>query len=150
MISYWYVVHFIQLYKGQLISKATYGLLTSPKKRTDEFDLFAFLLFKANKFGSCTSCFPVGYSYWLKETVESLNFCIGFSHESTFVCNEEVHGLPFAFHSNFQENLGAKSTSRQGRRYIKTEHSILIVAIFRGPTKILFTERYFRIFVYCK
>ena len=31
--------------KGQLISKAIYGLLTSPKKRTDEFDLFAFLLF---------------------------------------------------------------------------------------------------------
>ena len=26
----------------QLISKAIYGLLTSPKKRTDEFDLFAF------------------------------------------------------------------------------------------------------------
>ena len=35
--------------KGQLISKATYGLLTSPKKRTDEFVLFAFLLFTANK-----------------------------------------------------------------------------------------------------
>ena len=62
----------------------------------------------------CTSCFPVGYSYWLKEyVVESLNFCIGFSHESTFVCNEKVHGLPFAFHSNFQENLGAKSTKRR-------------------------------------
>ena len=35
--------------KGQLISKPIYGLLTSPKKRTDEFDLFAFLLFTANK-----------------------------------------------------------------------------------------------------
>ena len=35
--------------KGQLISKAIYGLLTSPKKRTDEFVLFAFLLFTANK-----------------------------------------------------------------------------------------------------
>ena len=34
--------------KGQLISKAIYGLLTSPKKRTDEFVLFAFLLFTAN------------------------------------------------------------------------------------------------------
>ena len=34
--------------KGQLISKAIYGLLTSPKKRTDEFVLFAFLLFPAN------------------------------------------------------------------------------------------------------
>ena len=28
--------------KGQLISKAIYGLLTSPKKRKDEFVLFAF------------------------------------------------------------------------------------------------------------
>ena len=35
--------------KGQLISKALYGLLTSPKKRTKEFVLFAFLLFTANK-----------------------------------------------------------------------------------------------------
>ena len=32
-------------FKGQLISKPIYDLLTSPKKRTDEFDLFAFLLF---------------------------------------------------------------------------------------------------------
>ena len=31
--------------KGHLISKAIYGLLASSKKRTDEFDLFAFLLF---------------------------------------------------------------------------------------------------------
>ena len=38
--------------KGQIISKAIYGLLTSPKKRTDEFDLFAFLLFTANKSNS--------------------------------------------------------------------------------------------------
>ena len=38
--------------KGQLISKAIYGLLTSPKKRTDEFVLFAFLLFTANKSNS--------------------------------------------------------------------------------------------------
>ena len=38
--------------KGQLISKAIYGLLTSPKIRTDEFDLFAFLLFTANKTNS--------------------------------------------------------------------------------------------------
>ena len=29
--------------KGQLISKPIYGLLTSSKKRSDEFDLFAFL-----------------------------------------------------------------------------------------------------------
>ena len=38
------------LIKRQLISKAIYGLLlTSPKKRTDEFVLFAILLFTANK-----------------------------------------------------------------------------------------------------
>ena len=38
--------------KGQLISKAIYGLLTSPKKRTGEFVLFVFLLFMANKSNS--------------------------------------------------------------------------------------------------
>ena len=38
--------------KGQLISKAIYGLLTFPKQLTDKFDLFAFLLFKANKSNS--------------------------------------------------------------------------------------------------
>ena len=36
-------------FKGQLISKAIYGLLTSPKKRMDKFVLFVFLLFMANK-----------------------------------------------------------------------------------------------------
>ena len=35
--------------KGQLISKAIYGLITSPKKQTDEFDLFAMKSKKANK-----------------------------------------------------------------------------------------------------
>ena len=34
------------------MSKAIHGLLTSPKKRTDEFILFAFLLFTANKSNS--------------------------------------------------------------------------------------------------
>ena len=38
--------------KSQLISKAIYGLLNSPKKQTDEFVLFAFLLFTANKSNS--------------------------------------------------------------------------------------------------
>ena len=38
--------------KGQLISKAIYSLLTSPKKQTDEFVFFAFLLFTANKTNS--------------------------------------------------------------------------------------------------
>jgi hypothetical protein len=54
-----YVVKFVQVEigyvvptRGQLISKAIYGLLTSPKKRMDEFDLFAFLLFTANKSNS--------------------------------------------------------------------------------------------------
>ena len=39
-------------FKGQLISKAIYGLLTSPKKRTNEFVLLTFLLFTANKSNS--------------------------------------------------------------------------------------------------
>ena len=43
--------------KGQLISKPIYDLLTSPKKRTDEFDLFAFLLFTANKSNQIRSFF---------------------------------------------------------------------------------------------
>ena len=38
--------------KSQLISKAIYGLLNSPQKQTDEFVLFAFLLFTANKSNS--------------------------------------------------------------------------------------------------
>ena len=38
--------------KGLLISKAIYGQLTFPQKRTDEFVLFAFLLFTANKSNS--------------------------------------------------------------------------------------------------
>ena len=39
---------FWEAIKGQLISKAIYGLLTSPKNRTEEFVLFAFLLIMAN------------------------------------------------------------------------------------------------------
>ena len=38
--------------KGQLISKAIYGLLASTKKRTDKFVLFVFLLFTGNKSNS--------------------------------------------------------------------------------------------------
>ena len=45
-------VHQNQLSKGQLISKPIYDLLPSPKKRADEFDLFVFLLFTANKSNS--------------------------------------------------------------------------------------------------
>ena len=42
----------IQQTKGQLILKPIYDLLTSLKKRTDEFDLLAFLLITANKSNS--------------------------------------------------------------------------------------------------
>jgi hypothetical protein len=38
--------------KGQLISKADWRATDSPKKRTDEFDLFAFLLFTTNNSNS--------------------------------------------------------------------------------------------------
>ena len=38
--------------KGQLISKAGWRAIDSPKKQTDEFVLFAFLLFMANKSNS--------------------------------------------------------------------------------------------------
>ena len=42
----------ICFYNGQLILKAINSLLFSPKKRTEEFVLFAFLLFTANKSNS--------------------------------------------------------------------------------------------------
>ena len=38
--------------KGQFISKAEWHAIDSPKKQTDEFVLFAFLLFTANKSNS--------------------------------------------------------------------------------------------------
>ena len=45
--------HFIDdLSKGQLISKADWCTIDSPKKQTDEFVLFVFLLFTANKSNS--------------------------------------------------------------------------------------------------
>ena len=58
-------IHFLSLFvmfspfltKGHLISKANYGLPTSSKKRMDEFDLFAFLLFTANKSNQIRSFF---------------------------------------------------------------------------------------------
>ena len=43
--------------KGQLISKPIYDLLKTPKKRTDKFDLFAFLLFTANESNSLVRFF---------------------------------------------------------------------------------------------
>ena len=45
------MVFYIQT-KGQLISKADWRAIDSPKKRRDEFVLFAFLLFTANKSNS--------------------------------------------------------------------------------------------------
>ena len=42
-------------YKGQLILKADWRAIYAPKKRTDEFVLFAFLLFMANKSNSSVS-----------------------------------------------------------------------------------------------
>ena len=38
--------------KGQMKSKADWPAVNSPKKQTNEFDLFAFLLFTANKTNS--------------------------------------------------------------------------------------------------
>ena len=51
------MTNFLMLSKGHLISKANYGLPTSSKKRTDEFDLFALLLFTANKSNQIRSFF---------------------------------------------------------------------------------------------
>jgi hypothetical protein len=62
------ICHEITRVKGQLISKAIYGMLTSPKKGMDKFVLFAFLLFTANKsnssvhfLGESTACQP---AFW--------------------------------------------------------------------------------------
>ena len=41
--------HLNELTKGQLILKADWRAIDSPKKRTDEFDLFAMTSKKANK-----------------------------------------------------------------------------------------------------
>jgi hypothetical protein len=49
-------LHFSIPSKGQLISKADWRSIDSPKKRTEEFVLFAFLLFSANK-SNLSVCF---------------------------------------------------------------------------------------------
>ena len=62
---YWFLIlcNFGQDYyetvfaKGQLISKADWRAIDSPKKRRDEFVLFAFLLFTANKSNSSVRFF---------------------------------------------------------------------------------------------
>ena len=43
---------YLKLRKGQLISKADWRAIDSPKKRKNEFVLFAFLFFTANKSNS--------------------------------------------------------------------------------------------------
>ena len=68
--------------KGQLISKPIYDLLTSPKKRTDEFDLFAFLLFTANK--SNLSVRFLGES----TARQSFRFCLTFTFCISFFMNQ--------------------------------------------------------------
>ena len=45
-------IMFVIVAKGQLISKANFQAVDSPKKRTNEFGVFAFLLFTAKKSNS--------------------------------------------------------------------------------------------------
>ena len=49
-------LHISKVSKGQLISKADWNAKDSPKKRMDEFVLFAFLLLTVNKSNSSV-CF---------------------------------------------------------------------------------------------
>ena len=51
-IGYVDILVLSSLPKGQLISKADWHAIDSPKKQTDEFALFAFLVFTANKLDS--------------------------------------------------------------------------------------------------
>ena len=51
------VLIYFFLSNGRLTSKAIYSLLTSPPKKTDEFALFAFLLFTENKSNQILSFF---------------------------------------------------------------------------------------------
>ena len=61
--SRWYLQNqictylYLKLSKGQLISKADWRAIDSPKKRTGEFVLFAFLFFTANKSNSSVRFF---------------------------------------------------------------------------------------------
>ena len=50
--TYKYFGIVLSVRKGQSISKADWRAINSPKKRTDEFVLFAFLLFTANRSNS--------------------------------------------------------------------------------------------------
>ena len=75
----------IEAVKGQLFSKAIYGLLTSPKKQMDEFALFSFLLFTANKsnssvhfLGESTAC-QCAFQFYLTFTNNLSIILISFS-----------------------------------------------------------------------
>ena len=78
--------------KGQLISKAIYGQLTSPKKQMDEFVLFAFLLFTVNKSNSSV-CF-LGESTACQS---AFRFYLTFSRSKylRFFCCNCTHGLTY-------------------------------------------------------
>ena len=86
--------------KDQLISKSIYGLLTSPKERTDEFVLFAFLLFTANKsnssvrfLGESTAC------------QSAFQFYLTFRHSTGFVKASECLLYLKSFHLDEQNVL---------------------------------------------
>ena len=65
--------------KGPLILKADLRAIDSPKKRTDEFILFAFLIFTANK------------SNWsIRFLGESMVRQSAFRFYLTFSCNENI------------------------------------------------------------
>ena len=87
--------------KGQFISKAIYGLLTSPKKWTDEFVLFAFLLFKANKSNSSV-CF-LGEStarqsaFWFYLTFRSSSRLSNYMYSMDFLSSHFITNVSWPF-----------------------------------------------------
>ena len=104
--------------KGQLISKANYGLLTSPKKRTDEFVLFAFLLFTANKsnsfvhfLGESTACQS---AFWFHLTCR-------YSSTIYLSCdNLESYNNLISFFYYFQANITLEEYSLMYKVYQKS------------------------------
>ena len=88
----------ISFAKGQLILKAIYGMLTSPKKQMDEFDLFAFLLFTANKSNSFvrflgkSTARQSAFQFYLTFTPSCIGigfysrFSVLVRHETTYLC----------------------------------------------------------------
>ena len=93
--------------KGQLISKAIYGLLTSPKKRTDEFVLFVFLLFTANKSNSSVRFLGESIArqsafrfYLTLVALCTMEVCKkeGMPLENTYICMKIRHIIHKLFH----------------------------------------------------